>query len=122
MPSPPSAILRAFPHKVTRIHIEDPFRAELYLPQGIAQPVPVIIWLDGGKHGSGPDLTRFLAERGFAMAAIDCGPGQVECVRSAMRSLHTIASQYRFDADRVGLWGAGQGAHLAAKSALRSLG
>ena len=74
-------------------------RADLYLPEGSGAPAPVIIWLHGGGWRSGsrelaPDLTRFFAERGFAMAAIDYRlsrvalfPAQIEDVRTAIRWL-----------------------------------
>ena len=104
--------------------------ADLYLPEGTATPPPVIVWIHGGGWRSGtrelaPDLSRFFAERGFAMVAIDYRlsrvalfPAQIEDVRTAIRWLRSIASGYGIDSSRIGLWGASAGGHLAALAAL----
>jgi acetyl esterase/lipase len=105
-------------------------QADLYLPQGAEGNVPAIVWLHGGGWRSGnrqvaPDLSRFFAARGFAMAAIDYRlsrnalfPAQIEDVRTAIRWLRSIAPSRGIDPDRIGLWGASAGGHLAALAAL----
>ena len=105
-------------------------RADLFLPAAVAGPPPVILWLHGGgwRYGSrkvAPDLPRFFAARGFAMAAVDyrlsqraCFPAQIVDVKTAIRWLHTVAARYGFDAERLGLWGVSAGGHLAALAAL----
>ena len=104
-------------------------RADVYLPRGAARPCPVVVWLHGGGWRFGnrrvaPDLTRFYAERGLAMVAIDYRlsdraifPAQIQDVRTAIRWVRSIAPLHGF-ADRVGLWGASAGGHLAALAAL----
>ncbi len=104
--------------------------ADLYLPQGDGETFPVILWLHGGgwRFGDrrlGPDLSRFLAERGFAMASIDYRlsgdaifPAQVIDVKTSIRWLRSIASQYHLDPNRIGVWGSSAGGHLAACAAL----
>jgi acetyl esterase/lipase len=108
-------------------------RADLYLPEGTGAPPPVIIWIHGGGWRSGsrelaPDLSRFFAECGFAMAAIDYRlsrvavfPAQIEDVRTAIRWLRSVALSYGIDSSRIGLWGASAGGHLAALAALAPL-
>src|ERR1700722_17937267 len=69
---------------------------DLYLPKTGSIPPPVIVWIHGGawrandrKHG--PDMRRYFASRGFAMASIDhrlsgqdVFPAQIEDVKTAI--------------------------------------
>jgi acetyl esterase/lipase len=107
-----------------------PLHADVYLPEDTGGPCPAIIWIHGGGWRSGnrelaPDLRRFFAARGFAMVAIDYRlsraavfPAQIEDVRTAIRWLRSVASSYRVDPTRIGLWGASAGGHLAALAGL----
>jgi len=50
--------------------------ADLYLPEGVEGLLPTIIWIHGGGWRVGdrrlcPDLSRYFAERGYAMVSID---------------------------------------------------
>lgn len=104
--------------------------ADIYLPCGVAGPVPVIIWLHGGGFRIGdrklaPDLSRFFARRGFAMISIDYRlsgeaifPAAIQDVKAALRWVRTIADQYGLDPERVGLWGSSAGGYLAAMAAI----
>jgi acetyl esterase/lipase len=90
----------------------------------------VIVWVHGGGWRFGgrraaPDLARFFASRGFAMAAIEYRltnraifPAQIEDLRTAIRWLRSTAGQYGLDGNRIGLWGASAGGHLSALAAL----
>jgi acetyl esterase/lipase len=103
---------------------------DLYLPQGVARPLPVIIWLHGGGWRLGdrrlaPDLSRYFASRGFAMASIDYRlsteaifPAQLHDVRAAIRWLRAHADKYGLDGRQIGLWGSSAGGHLAALAGL----
>jgi acetyl esterase/lipase len=105
-------------------------RVDLHLPQGAGARVPVIVWVHGGGWRFGdrhlaPDLSRFFAQRGFAMAAIDYRlshralfPAQVEDLKTAIRWLRSVADSYGFDSERIGLLGSSAGAHLSALAAL----
>lgn len=107
---------------------------DLYLPEGVAGPLPVIVWLHGGgwRLGDrclGPDLRQFFAARGFAMASIDYRlsgeavfPAQLHDVRAAVRWLRAHAEEYGLDGRRIGLWGSSAGGHLAALAALTGSG
>lgn len=130
-------ILRGFPCKVSRVEDlvysapdGEPLLADLYLPAEPPRPLPVILflhaggWLNGDRR-LGPDLGRFFAERGFAMASIDYRlsskatfPAAVHDVKSAVRWLRAIAGEYGLDASRIGIWGLSAGGHLAALAAL----
>lgn len=103
-----------------------PLLADLYIPQGMDKPIPVILWLHGGgwrigDRKLGPDLSLYFAKCGFAMASIDYRlsgeahfPAQIWDVKTAIRWLRAIASQYGLDANNIGLWGSSAGGHLAA--------
>jgi acetyl esterase/lipase len=112
-----------------------PLHADLYLPRHTdGRPVPVIVWVHGGAWRVGdrrlaPDLSRFFAARGFAMASIDYRlstqaqfPAPVHDVKTAVRWLRSVAPVYSFDRDRIGLWGSSSGGHLAALAALSEAG
>jgi acetyl esterase/lipase len=107
-----------------------PRLADLYLPKTPQQKVPVVVWLHGGGWRFGdrrmaPDLSRFFAERGFAMISIDYRlsdeavfPAPIEDVKTAVRWIHSVADTFGLDADHIGLWGSSAGGHLAACAAL----
>ena len=77
-----------------------------------------------GDRRLAPDLKRFFAARGFAMASIEYRltgeaifPAQLHDVKTAIRWLRSVASQYGFDGERIGVWGSSAGGHLAALTA-----
>jgi acetyl esterase/lipase len=107
--------------------------ADLYLPQGLRKPAPVIVsvhgggWLRGSRVDAG--LKQHFAERGFAMASIDYRltpsiqfPSNVEDVKTAVRWVRANAKTYGFDAGKVGLWGSSAGGQLVAVAALSPKG
>ncbi len=130
-------LLRAWPSAVRRIADVGyaapgghPLFADLYIPEEVRKRPPVILWLHpggwiAGDRKTGPDLSRFLAQRGFAMVAVDYRlsrqaifPAALEDVKNAIGWVRSVADNYGFDGDRIGLWGASAGGHLAALAAL----
>ena len=107
-----------------------PLLLDLYIPKQASKPLPVIIWLHGGGWRFGdrrlcPNLSRYFAQSGFAMASIDYRlseeavfPAQVHDVKAAIRWLRAHAEEYGLDKERFGLWGSSAGAHLGAIVAL----
>ena len=103
--------------------------ADLYVPKGKNDPLPVIIWLHGGgwRFGDrklGPDFTQFYASKGYAMVSIDYRlsdeeifPAQIHDVKTAVRWVKTIAGEYGLDRNKIALWGSSAGGHLAALAA-----
>ena len=104
--------------------------ADLYIPEEQERPLPTILFLHAGgwlagdrRHG--PDLARRFAERGFAMASIDYRlsreaifPAALDDVIAAIAWLRSAGPEYGLDPERIGLWGASAGGHLAALAAL----
>jgi len=98
-------------------------RLDLYLPAEVAGPRPVVVWIHGGAWRGGskekcPAL--FLTTHGYAVASIGYRlsqqahfPAQIEDCKAAVRWLRAHAAQLRLDPDRMGVWGASAGGHLA---------
>jgi dienelactone hydrolase len=128
MPQEYPIILRGFPGTVTRVDdvvygaaSGKPLLADLHLPVEAARPLAVIMYLHDDEEGgrkSGPDLSRFFAQRGFAMVSVDCASGDAGDVQQAIDWVRTSAPEYGFDPARVGLWGLGTGGSLALAAAL----
>jgi Esterase/lipase len=101
-------------------------KADIFVPQGMPVPPPVIMFLHGGGWKVGdrklaPDLRRYFALGGLAMVSIDYRlsgtapfPAAVEDVKTAIRWIKSVSGQYGWDGARLGLWGSSAGAHLAA--------
>jgi acetyl esterase/lipase len=111
-----------------------PLLADLYLPGHGHGPWPVVLWLHGGGWRFGdrlqaPELSRYFASSGLAMASIDYRltteavfPAQIEDVKTAIRWLRSVAARYGLDGTNIGLWGASAGGHLAALAAMSGPG
>lgn len=100
-------------------------RLDLHLPDDDGVRLrPVIIWLHTGAwitgdRTGGPALRQ--ARRGYAVVSIDYRlaptytyPAQIEDCKAAVRWLRANATRYRLDPNRVGVFGASAGGHLAA--------
>jgi acetyl esterase/lipase len=100
-----------------------PLALDIYVPDGVRAP-PLVIWVHGGAWRTGSRAkppALYLLDRGFAVASISYRfsqeavfPAQIEDCRDAVRWLRGHASQYGYDATRIGVWGASAGGHLAA--------
>ena len=99
-------------------------KLDLYLPENVNGPLPVVVWVHGGGWRSGskdrcPAVP--LVAKGFAVASINYRlsqhasfPAQIEDCKAAIRWLRAHAKQYRLDAHHIGAWGASAGGHLVA--------
>jgi len=97
---------------------------DLYCPEKVSGPAPVIVWVHGGGWRTGgkkrcPAVA--LVPDGYAVASIDYRlsstapfPAQIEDCKAAVRWLRANAAKYNLDADRIGVWGMSAGGHLAA--------
>jgi acetyl esterase/lipase len=100
------------------------------------QIVPLVVYVHGGSWNSGDKSIAFLMndakmffQLGFAVAAINYRltptykfPAQVFDCKLAIRYLRQNADSLGFDPDRIGVWGASAGGHLAAMVGLAGPG
>ena len=98
---------------------------DLFVPDKITNPVPVVVWIHGGAW-TGGDKTDggsgvFLVRQGYAVACINyrlgrgvAFPDQLHDCKAAVRWLRAHAAHYHLDPDHIGAWGVSAGAHLAA--------
>jgi acetyl esterase/lipase len=126
------------PVSIQTLRYASPDGTDLHLdlsrPPRVWGRLPVIVFIHGGAwragtRTTGPDLARFFARDGFAMASIDYRltpagtfPRCVEDVKTAVRYLRVHAAALDLDADRIGYWGLSAGGHLAAVAALAPRG
>ncbi len=112
-----------------------PMLLDLYLPAGKG-PHPLVVYVHGGSWTSGskrvtghfsdfPGLLATLAGKGFAVASVDYRlsseakfPAAIQDVKAAIRFLRANSGKFSIDRNRVALWGASAGAHLAAMAAV----
>ena len=97
---------------------------DLYLPERIETPVPVVMYVHGGGWSSGDKRDRLatpLAKYGFAVASIDYRlvpeatyPAQIQDCKAAVRWLRAHAKFYGLDGAHIGVWGTSAGGHLVA--------
>lgn len=106
-------------------------QGDLYLPRG-AGPFPALVAVHGGGWQQGARSSfqywgPYLAARGYGLFAISYRlakkgtktfPHAVHDVVAGVRFLRANAAQHRIDPERIALFGASAGAHLAALAAL----
>lgn len=97
---------------------------DVYLPNGMPGPYPVVLYIHGGGWSGGtrknPPVER-LVRHGYAVASIDYRlsgeatfPAQIHDCKAAVRWLRANARRHRLRADRIVVWGGSAGGHLAA--------
>jgi acetyl esterase/lipase len=106
---------------------DESLRLDLHLPAG-AGPHPVIVWIHeggwiAGHRRGGPALRQ--VERGYAVVSISYRfaprwvfPAQFDDTNAAIDWVRLNAGKYALDPQRIALYGASAGAHLAALAAL----
>ena len=98
---------------------------DIYVPDKVAKPMPVIIWVHGGgwKGGSKGGISRPIGalSRGYALISVEyrlsgeaIWPAQIEDCKAAVRWTRANAKKYGLDPDRIGAWGSSAGGHLVA--------
>lgn len=104
---------------------EDDQTLDLFLPETRKEGAPVIVWIHGGAWRAGDKQWgpfRSLTAHGYAVASINYRlkakravfPAQLHDCKQAIAWIRDHAADYNLDADRIGVWGASAGGHLAA--------
>ena len=100
-------------------------KLDLYQPEGVKEPTPVLLWLHGGAFTGGDKshAKRYapsFAQKGFTVASVNYRlapgahyPSQVHDVKGAIRFLRANAKKYNLDPDHIGILGTSAGASLA---------
>ncbi len=96
---------------------------DLYLPDNISGPYPVIVWVHGGgwRSGSKENVQGiFLTLSGYALVSINYRlshqspfPAQIHDCKAAIRWIRENAALFSLDPTHIGVWGASAGGHLA---------
>ncbi|MBA03921.1 MAG: lipase [Gammaproteobacteria bacterium] len=95
---------------------------DLYMPSDAEKKPPLLVWIHGGAwmRGSKDSINLGFVEMGFAMASVEFRlsgiaqfPAQIHDIKAAIRYLRFSASDYGYDATRVGILGVSSGGHLA---------
>jgi len=101
-----------------------PLLLDLYVPENSQEPRPLVVWVHGGGWMAGDKSACpaiFLVPKGYVVASLDYRlaqeakfPAQIQDCKTAIRFLKANAAKYGVDPQRVGVWGASAGGHLAA--------
>jgi acetyl esterase/lipase/enterochelin esterase-like enzyme len=100
-------------------------KLNLYTPKKADSPTPLVVWIHGGAWiGGGKDAgvpALPFVSKGYAVASINYRfsqhatfPAQIEDCKAAIRWLRANAKANNLDPERIGVWGASSGGHLAA--------
>ncbi len=100
-------------------------KLDIYVPPG-SGPFPLILyihgggWVSGTRHVDQSYVYMQVVSHGYALASLDYRlsgeaifPAQIYDVKAAIRWLRANAATYKFDPNRIGLWGYSSGGHLA---------
>jgi acetyl esterase/lipase len=115
--------LQVTSHSYSREPVE--LSLDLYLRSEAIRPAPVVIQIHGGSWSGGdntqlPGINRYLAARGYAVAAINYRlvpaytfPASLEDVRAAVTWVKAEGPALGLDPSRIVLMGRSAGGHLA---------
>lgn len=117
--------IRAYQDITFKETAEKELKLDIYQPESLSQPTPLLIFIHGGswKSGNKDDYRRYLvdfAAKGYVTATVSYRfsqeapfPAAFHDVDCAVRWLLSHAGEYQIDPERVALIGGSAGAHLA---------
>lgn len=98
-------------------------RLDIYSPKKPIGKLPMVVWIHGGAWNSGSKdfcPIAFMAAQNLAIVSIDYRldtvapfPAQLYDCKSAIRWLRANAEKFNLDSNRIGIFGASAGGHLA---------
>ena len=103
-------------------------KLDIFLPDTIKEKNPVLVWIHGGGWKGG-DKSEFrnsnrlkeLRKRGYAVVVINYRlsgeakfPAQIFDVKAAIRWVKANGATYKFNPEKIGVWGSSAGGHLSA--------
>ncbi|HEY2414269.1 MAG TPA: alpha/beta hydrolase [Pirellulaceae bacterium] len=102
-------------------------KLDFYRPEtGSDHPRPCVVWIHGGgwrsgsKSGGGVRLSSLVSTGEYVAASIDyrlldvaIWPAQIYDCKAAIRYLRANSKSLGIDPDKIGVWGASAGGHLA---------
>jgi acetyl esterase/lipase len=104
-------------------------KMNLFYPKQLSdKPMPIAVYIHGGGwtagdkgSGAGSVDMQGLLERGYIVASLDYRlapqykwPSHITDVKCAIRHLRANATTYKFDPNKIGVWGGSAGGHLVA--------
>jgi acetyl esterase/lipase len=106
-------------------------KLDLYIPSGVASPLPVVIWTGGsawradtGKNTAGA-IAAQLNPAGYAVAGVSVRsssqalfPAQLYDIKAAIRWLRSNAAKYNLDPARIGIMGDSSGGWTTSMAAM----
>jgi acetyl esterase/lipase len=108
-------------------NVSDFQKLDIYIPDTVKGPYPVIVSIHGGGYCTGDKVgSDTLAawagrERGYAVVAVNYRlsgealfPAQIHDVKAAIRFIRANAGKYNLNPDKIAVWGSSAGGTLAA--------
>ena len=109
----------------TAPQISDKQKLDVYIPEGIDNLMPCLVWIHGGawlygtKDGLAPEIDTLLhhgyviASTGYRLSSESAFPAQIYDCKSAICYLKKNNIKYSIDSSRIAVAGSSAGAHLA---------
>jgi len=102
-------------------------KLDIYLPDDVDGPFPVIVYLHGGAFAIGDKRDIYVLnilksiERGYALVSVNYRlsgeavfPAGIQDVKAAIRWVRANSKKYQLDGNQIAIWGCSSGANFAA--------
>jgi len=105
--------------------VSDAQKLDIYLPDAMDKPVPVIVAIHGGEFIRGDKGDRQVdpmkegVHRGYAVVSLNYRlsgeaifPAAIQDIKAAIRWIRANADKYNLNPDKIAVWGNSSGGHL----------